>query len=509
MILSPTKNAAMTPAKRNFRIKVEKKIASEVRLQKECSRPKIVVKEFTEYPKPSSFYVEKAKQRFKSLQESKSSRLVFSASNKSTLNSSRSRLNSKPKFLPETNSKKALESIIPDWLQARADFQESVKDMKANRERRIPFIVDMEYHNRSTEDKEILRDYLRTLKFFESVPYQVIVDTSNRLVKQEFRENSLIVRKGDDADSLIIFFQGSARVILDSHIVAYKRAGDVVGDTSLDYRMPRTADVIADCKCVVFKLLREDYEAAILHTKKEEKKEIFEFLSRIPIFKNWKHLKLLRLSNLINIKQLSSNCVIYKRGDPSSSMFFIKQGIVNVYAYVPFKQSNKWPVSVNMWRIRQVNKEYLVKIGKLKAGQYFGEVEILKGICRTMKTVAKTNCVVLELNKDQLFENFGSSELNTLSSACYTESCDEELLKQKLTNKITSKVSTENALLDALKADYSSLLGRDSILDPKLKKISGWLKSYKNRSTESSKSFKRKVVFENSRNLSVALLKNK
>ena len=509
MILSPSKNPAMTPAKRNFRIKVEKKIASEVRLLKESSRPKIIVKEFTEHPKPSSYYLDKAKQRFNSLKESKSSRLVFSASNRYTLNSSRSRFNSRPKFFKEANSKNTVESIIPNWLQARTDFQESVRNMKANNEKRIPFIVEMEYQTRSAGDKEILREYLKTVKFFEKFPSQVIIDTSNRLIKQEFKENTFIVRKGDDTDSLIIFFQGNARVLVDGQIVAYKHPGDVVGDTSLYHRMPRTGDVIADSKCIVFKLLREDYEAAILQIKKEEKRANFEFLSSIPIFKDWKHIKLLRLSNLLNVKQLNSDSTIYKRGDASASMFFIKHGTVNVYAYVPFKQSNKWPVSVNVWRIRQVNKEYLVKIGKLKAGQFFGEVEILKSINRTMKSVTKTECVLLELNKDQLFENLTSSELNTLSLSCYTESCDEGALTQKLNNKITSKVSTENALLDALKADYSSLQGRDSLLDPKLKKISGWLKGYKTRRTESSKSFNKKVVFENSRNLSVAILKHK
>lgn len=506
MNISPKKAAAITQAKRNMRIKIEKRRATEVRLLKELSRPKIIIKEFTEHPKPSSYYVEIAKQRFRSIQDSKSSHFMFSSSSKNSLNSSRSRINSKPKFLQEPIPK-LVNSIIPDWLQARADFQESVKNMKANQDKRIPFIIDMEYHNRSTEDKEILRNYLRTIKFFENLPDQVIADTSNRLIKQEFQENTLIVKKGDDADSLIIFFQGTARVVIDGQIVAYKNPKDVVGDTSLDYRMPRTADVIANCECIVFKLLREDYEAAVLQTKKAEKKENFEFLSKIPVFKFWKHIKLLRLSNMLNVKQLCTNSVIYKRGDTSFSMFFIKQGTVNVYAYVPFEQSNKWPVSVNKWRIRQVSKEFLVKIAKLKAGQYFGEVELLRSQNRVMKTVAKTDCVLLELNKDQLLETFTSGDVDVLTKACCTEVQDENELKQKLSSKIYSKISTENALLDALKADYSSLHGRDTILDRKLKKLHSWLTSYQSRRTESSKSFKQKLVYEHSRNLSVAALK--
>jgi CRP-like cAMP-binding protein len=491
----------MTPAKRNIRMRLEKRKATEIRLIKEISRPKILIDEYFDQPKPSSYYLEIAKQRFRSLNQSKSSRLVFSRSKKSSLDSSRVNLLPKSKVSKAPSMNLPLDNIIPEWLQAREDFKESVKHLKSEQEKRVPLILDLEYHHRSTEDNEILRNFLKSVKFFENLPSQVIIDTSNRLIKETYLENQIIVKKGEDADSLIIFYEGTAKIVIDGQVVAVKQAKDVVGDTSLDFRLPRSADVVAETYCVIFKLMREDYEAAVLHLKRLERQENLKFLTGIQIFQNWKPLKLNRMSSVLNLKYFDSDSVLYKRGDPSVSMFFLKKGKVEVFGYVPLEQCNKWPVSNNQWVVHQVNKEYLVRIAKIKPGQYFGDVEVLEKKHRDMKAVTVTSSVILELNKDQFPEIFNENDLENLMKSSFTKVRDPKVLESKLSHEISSRITNENALLDALKVDFSNLHGRDSNLDPKIKKLNTWLSSYRSRRTESSKNFKQKVVYENSRSI--------
>lgn len=494
------KPSTMTPAKRDLRMRIEQRKATEQRLIKEISRPKILIDEYQDHPKPSSYYLNLAKQRFRSLHESKSSRSVF-PSKKSSLSASRVQNSSKSSVVKVPSMNLPLLNIIPEWLQAREDFQDSIKNLRLEQEKRIPLILDLEYHNRTSDDNEILRNYLKSVKFFEKLPNQVIIDTSNRLIKEFYEKGKNIVTKGEESDSLLIFYSGSGKVVLNGLQVASKNPRDVVGDTSLDFRLPRSADVVAEEDCVIFKLRREDYEAAVLHLKRVERQENLNFLLQIQVFQSWPQIKINRLSSMLNLKQVEADSVLYKRGDSSNSLYFLKSGKVEVFGYVPHEQSNKWPVSNNQWVVHQVNKEYLVRIAKIKNNQFFGDVELFDGKTRNMKAVAVTQCIILELNKDQVLEMFSENDVLVLRKNSFTKVEDIKSLENKLNKEIHSRISSEHALFDALKVDFSNLHGRDFNLDPKIRKLNTWLSSYRNRRTESTKSFKQKLVYENSRNI--------
>lgn len=491
----------MTPGERNLRIRIEKSKATELRLLKEMSRPKIIISKIPEDTKSTSYYLSVAKKRYETIQQSKSTRSITSKSPVPV--SSRCKLKTLNKVNKTHNEYQNQDESIPTWLQSRPDFQETVKILKHQQEVRILQVLEINYHFRNTEDKKIITDYLHTITFFKPLGYEVICEVGNRLIKESYKEHEKIIRKGDMADGLILIYKGSANVVIDGVLVALKGPGDVVGDNALNYRMPRSADVIAISDCIIFKLLREDYEAAILNVKKQEKQEIFDFLQTILLFQGWSNLKLMRISAMMNVKKVKAEENLYKRNDPCTSLYFIKEGKVNVYTYVPIEQSNKWPVSINEWKIHQVNREYLVKIAKLTPGQYFGEYEILNHCNRVLKTVSTTDCVLLELNKSHVFEFFSENELNTLKSMTYVKIPDLKELQMNLLKDIDNRITSKKALMDALKINFSSLHGRDSLGDPKVKKIKNWLRGSKNRQSKSVKDLNNKIVFENSRNISV------
>lgn len=487
----------MTPAERNLRMQIEKSKATEIRLLREMSRPKILIEKVPDGIKPTSYYLEMAKQKYNHLQACKSSRSVSAKSSKISTSSSRNKLLVLPKSESKSHEMTKIDDSIPDWLQSRADFQETVKAYKVEQEQRIPQVLEINYHGRSAEDKKLIVNYLMTIQFFSALPVEVVAETSNRLIKQEFKEGKKIIRKGDLSDGMIIIYKGTANVVIDGILIAVKYPGDVVGETSLDFRMPRSADVVASTPCIIFKLLSEDYEAAVLTTKRQEKQINCEFLKSMSLFQSWSSLKLMRLSALLNVKVLQEKSTIYKRNDPTLSMYFIKEGKVDIYAYVSMTQSNKWPVSSTEWDHKKVNREYITKIAGLKQGQFFGDLEITKGSNRVLKAVTSKKCVLLELNKDHVLDHFNEYELETLKTLSYSKVPELKDLQNKILNEIDMRASRENALLDALKVTLQSNEGREFIMDPKVKKLNGWIAGYKARKTFSSKNLKNKIVFEN------------
>ena len=502
---SPIKRKKIaTPAQRNLCIRQDKSKAAEFRLMKEISRKKILIEQVPATLRPPQLYIEEAKRRYLSIQESKSTRSILSKDTK--LNTSTTRSRGSPytqQVSPHIEKTLRLNEFIPDWLLQRPDFKDACRAMEVEEQGRIPYILDVHPFSRSEEDKKLMLTYLKSIKFFSDLPESVIVEAGNKLIKQRYSQGEYIISKGDKADCLVVIYEGSVSVVLEGVKVALKKGREVVGENALDSRMPRTADVIAEENTVVFKLLKDDYEAAILNLKRREKHQNIELLKGIAFFENWSSLKLLRISALMNYKNFPGGGVIYERNNASSMLYFIKEGIVDVMAYVPMEHCNRWPTSASEWKIHTINREYLVKIASLGPGKYFGELELKDKTKRAMKVVAKTPVSCLMLNKDHFFDNFTEIEIDLLVTMSFIKIPSLKELQEKVLSQISSKISSENALLDALRVSFINLEGRESILDPQTKKLNPWLGNYKKRRFASSHSIKQKVVFETSRNVSV------
>lgn len=507
----PRISKPITPAERNLRIQIEKTRATEIRLIREMSRPKILIEDFPDTTKPGQFYVEKAKLKYKSIQESHSTRSISRKESRSILFAPRSRVSPAPLIktpvkIPNTLQ---LSEFIPDWLLSRPDFTDAVKAMEISEKQRLAQILDIPYLNRSDNDKKIINSYLASLTFFIGLPDSVIKETGNRLLKQCFCKGEKIIVKGIEADCLCIIYKGTADVIVDGVILATKNEGDVVGEITLDYRMPRSADVIATSDCIIFKLMRDDYETAILNIKRKEKQKSLEILKFISFFKDWSNMKLMRICSLLNCRNFKKDAVIYERNDPSACLYFVQDGSVDIFAYVPLEKYNKWPVSSCQWLVHQVNREYLIKIGTVTKCQYFGEYELKTQSPRIMKAVAHKNSVCLILNKEHFFENFNENEIEELAQEGFIRMPTLKELQEKMTNHLESRTSSENALLNALKVNYVNLQGREAVLDPQLKKLNPWLNDFRKRKTESLEHLKKKIVFQNSRSINIGKIKKK
>ena len=505
---SPIKRKKIvTPAERNFCIRLDKSKAAENRLKKEISRKKIMIDQIPSVLRPPKLYIAEAKKRYLSIQESKSTRSVLSNDTKLNSSTNRSRVSPLKQDTPHIEGPLRLNEFIPEWLLQRPDFREACKAMELEEKERIPYILDVHPYSRSEEDKKLMLNYLQSIKFFGGLPESVIAETGNKLIKQKYSKDQYIIRKGETADCLIIIYKGSSSVILDGIKVAFQSERDVVGENALDSRVPRTADVVAEEDTTVFKLLKDDYETAILNLKRREKNKNIELLKSIGFFENWSSLKLLRISALMNYKNFTRGAVIYERNNVSNMLYFIKEGTVDIMAYVPLEHHNRWPTSANEWKTHTINREYLVKIASLGPGKYFGELELKDKGKRTMKAIAKTPVSCLMLNKDNFFDNFSEAEINLLVTMSFIKVPSLKDLQEKVLSQISLKHSKENALLDALKVSFVNLEGRESILDPQTKKLNPWLYNYKNRRISSSQSIKQRIVFETSRNTSVGKIK--
>jgi len=100
---------------------------------------------------------------------------------------------------------------------------------------------------------------LRKVDMFHDAPQMVLEELAPLVTFHEYKQNQLIIRKGDDGDSLYIIASGRVRVHDEEQVVASMEAGNFFGEISFLDAAPRSMSVSADTQSVLYRISRNDF----------------------------------------------------------------------------------------------------------------------------------------------------------------------------------------------------------------------------------------------------------
>ena len=106
--------------------------------------------------------------------------------------------------------------------------------------------------------------------------------------------------------------------------------GDVFGELALLNDKPRAATVTAKSRVLLGILSKEAFHRLLAHYAERSINEKIDFLQELPIFKSWSRNYLMKVSFYFTPKKLTWNQVLYRAGQTSFSIFFIKSGDIMV-----------------------------------------------------------------------------------------------------------------------------------------------------------------------------------
>lgn len=451
---SRCRTATASARERSEKIDQEITKANKTRLVKEVERSKILIDSFSfEKPKPASFYISKAREKFYKKNGEKDCSFTFENRGKvfgpmlsTQIIKCAERAKSAAKS-QRTTADIIRESIngdnfLPDWLAERPDYQAIFKKNLAV-DGNISDICATALNNRTEDEKLMFIKWLSSARFFNKLATRVVKDTCDKLIRVIFKENDVIIKKGDTGDCLYIIYSGKAKIQLEPEnihdIIGPK---SVIGEHALDTNKKRTASVIAIEPIIAFKLTKMDYDQILLNVKKLEKYKSSKLLMSIPFFRNWSYLKVQHLSNYLIKKIYPKGEILYDKGDDSDTFYIIKKGQIDIQAYVEMQHINRWPTGSKQWKILEINKKYIVTIASLKRGSYFGETAMIEQMPRTYRAICVMDTVCLTINKDEFFENFSVKDLEMLQEHTYVHMPKEKDLQKKLIQEMDEKVST-------------------------------------------------------------------
>lgn len=112
-------------------------------------------------------------------------------------------------------------------------------------------------------------EYLRRVPLFKHVQDQRLEALADFAVRVQCEPGELILREGEQGHSLFVLLGGLVRIEKNSErgervMLAYRRAGDVIGELSLIDEVPRSAFAVAHTRVRMLRLGRSEFRRSIM-----------------------------------------------------------------------------------------------------------------------------------------------------------------------------------------------------------------------------------------------------
>jgi CRP-like cAMP-binding protein len=211
------------------------------------------------------------------------------------------------------------------------------------------------------------------------------------LASRVIEKGQTVVKEGEPGDSIFIIARGKftvTRTCADrKKEAAVLGPGEFFGEIGYFHGL-RTATVTAMMKSLILEMAKPDLDRVV-----EEFPRVKEVLARFyrervmenlmadsPLFGGLVPPERDRVREKFRYREIRRGEVIVKEGDPGDSMFLIKSGEFTVQT------------------LNEITKKP-VELARLKGGDFFGEVSLVKNKPRTATVVADTEAEVMELKR--------------------------------------------------------------------------------------------------------------
>jgi len=208
------------------------------------------------------------------------------------------------------------------------------------------------------------------------------------LGEQRVDAGTAIVQQGDPGDAMYILVEGEVEVLVKAsedaptEQVARLVRGDFFGEIAVLEDVPRTATVRAVTPVTLYVLGRSALQGAVkeklvTERKLRERFRHYDFLKRLPLFRELEPQQFARIAGEITVREASAGEVLVTQGRPGEALFTIETGRAEV--------------------VVSAEGDTERKVAELGPGEYFGEISLLlaQETTATVRALAAMTLLVL------------------------------------------------------------------------------------------------------------------
>jgi len=253
-----------------------------------------------------------------------------------------------------------------DWNK-KSDFKPPVYEKTAEQKARIAKALEPSFLFSALDAEEM--DTV-TLAFKEKQ-----VEAGQRLIKQ-----------GDDGECMFLIEEGSVDClkVIDGEEKVVKTCipGDVFGELALLYNCPRAASVQTTQKTTLWELDRETFNRIVKDAAAKKRTTYTDFLKKVPQFGGMDQYEIMTIADALKVENYSkAGEQIIQQGDAGDKFYIVLEGECEAKkAFVPGQDPQK--------------------VMTHKAGDYFGELALIKNEMRAASVYTSTpNVKVLNMDR--------------------------------------------------------------------------------------------------------------
>jgi len=228
---------------------------------------------------------------------------------------------------------------------------------------------------KSDEQTERLKQTLSKSFLFASLEDKDFAIVIGAMKEKKLAVKQRIIQQGDDGDFLCVIESGKFSCLIKLPDGTEKNvktcgAGDVFGELALLYNCPRAASVEASEDSVAWQLDRETFNNIVKEAAQKKRERYDAFLAKVPLLKDMESYERSQLSDALQTLSLEAGAEVVKQGDDGHKFFIVEEGDAEV-----------------------IKSGESVK--SLVAGDYFGELALIKSQPRAATVKCKTACKLL------------------------------------------------------------------------------------------------------------------
>jgi len=231
---------------------------------------------------------------------------------------------------------------------------------------------------KSDEQKERLKACLSKSFLFSNLEgndFNIVIGAMKEVIAESGQR---LINQGDNGDFLFVIESGKLDCIIKTSdgsekVVKTVRAGDVFGELALLYNCPRAASVEAKEKCQLWQLDRDTFNHIVKEAAQKKRARYDAFLSKVPLLQNMDAYERSQLADALRVEAVEDGKAIMTQGEVGAKFYILEEGHA-----VATKEG----------------KEVMT----YSAGDYFGELALIRNQPRAATVTAKGSCKLLSVD---------------------------------------------------------------------------------------------------------------
>lgn len=250
---------------------------------------------------------------------------------------------------------------------------------------------------KSEEVKEKIRKRLLESFMFSALSdkeQEVVVDA---MKEEKFEPDDVVIKQGDDGEVLYVVESGlynCAKIFPGktepTDLTTYEQ-GAAFGELALLYNAPRAATITCLESGYLYSLDRNTFNYIVKDAAAKKRERYEDFLSQVQILSSMEPYERSKLADAFKEETFSPGEYVIKEGDAGNVFYFISEGEATATKTL---EAGKPPVEVMSY----------------KKADYFGERALMKNEPRAANVIAKTNLVVVSLDRHSFKRLMGPIE---------------------------------------------------------------------------------------------------